>query len=70
MGPVTAVLRAEKLDYHAGRFRRHPRRFTAGTRIRISSLFIGQLNVMRQPDDSGRAGHMAVDFALTFSARR
>lgn len=69
MGPVTAVLRAEQLDYVAGRFSRNPRRYTAGARIRVSRMLVGQINLMRQPDDKGRAGKSALDFALTFSAR-
>jgi hypothetical protein len=70
MGPVTAVVRAERLDYLAGRFSRYPQRYTAGARIRLSSMLAGQINLVRQPGDLGRAGTTALDFALTFSARR
>ena len=34
MGPVTAVARAEKLDYLAGQRSSFPRRYTAGARVR------------------------------------
>lgn len=69
MGPVTAVFRAERLDYVAGRFSRYPRRYTTGARVRVSGTLAGQINVVRQPGDSGAAGISAVDLALTVSLR-
>ena len=70
MGPVTAVLRAERLDYEAGRFSSFPRRYAAGARVRLSSVLIGQLNVVHQPADARLASVSAVEFGLTFSLRR
>jgi len=70
MGPVTAVLRAERLDYVAGRFSSYPRRYTAGARIRFSTRLVGQVNVVRQ-DQSGLVPRVsALDLALTFTTRR
>jgi hypothetical protein len=70
MGPVTAVLRAERLDYEAGRASSFPRRYSAGARIRLSSVLVGQVNVVRQPPDLRLKGIKALDFALTFTQRR
>lgn len=70
MGPVTAVARAERLDYPAGRFSRYPRRYTAGARIVLASTLVGQVNVIKQPGDTGRAGKTSLDLGLTFTARR
>jgi hypothetical protein len=70
MGPVTAVARVERLDYEAGPFSRYPRRYTAGARIRVSSILVGYVNVVRQPDSTLLAGTSALDLGLTFTARR
>ena len=70
MGPVTAVMRAERLDYTAGRFSSYPRRYTAGARVRLSSNLTGQLNVVHQPTDVRLHAISAIDVALTVSARR
>jgi hypothetical protein len=70
MGPLTAVLRAERLDYDAGRASSYPRRYTAGARIRLSSVLVGQVNFVRQPADARLPAIGAFDFALTFTTRR
>lgn len=70
MGIVTAVFRAERLDYEAGLHSSYPRRYSAGARVRLSSLVSGQVNVIRQPADVGLPATSAIDFSLTFSARR
>jgi hypothetical protein len=70
MGPVTAVLRAERLDYPAGRFSSFPRRYTTGARVRVSSMLVGQLNIVHQPADVRLSRISAVDLAFTISARR
>jgi hypothetical protein len=70
MGPLTAVFRAERLDYPAGAFSSYPRRYTAGGRVRISSQVTAQVNVVHQPTDVRLKRISAVDFGLTFSARR
>jgi hypothetical protein len=69
MGPVTAVVRAERLDYLAGRFSSHPRRYTAGARVRLSRVLVGSVNLVRQPTDVRLGGVSAVDFGLTLSMR-
>jgi len=74
MGPVTAVLRAERLDYLAGRFSSFPRRYTTGAKVRLSSLLVTQINVLHEPaynEGAAReAADTALDVALTFSLRR
>lgn len=70
MGPVTAILRAERLDYDAGRFSSYPRRYTGGARVRISSVLVGSVNLVHQPTDVRLHKVSSVDFGLTFSARR
>ena len=69
MGPVTAVFRAERLDFLAGPFLSHPRRYTAGTRIRLLSVLVGQINIVRQPLDVHLPAISALDVAFTFTAR-
>ena len=69
MGPVTAVFRAERLDYLARRSS-YLRRYTAGTRIRLSSVLAGQINIVRQPRDVRLPAISALDVALTFTTRR
>jgi hypothetical protein len=68
MGPVTAVVRAERLDYVA-RSSSFPRRYTAGARIRLSSALVGQINFVRQPTDVRLPAKSALDFALTVTTR-
>ena len=70
MGPVTAVLRAERLDYEARRFSSYPRRYTAGAKVRLSSLLVAHVNVLHEPPYDDDAAETAVDVAVTFSLRR
>ena len=49
MGPVTAVARAERLDYLAGRFSSYPRRYTAGARVRLASMLVAHVNAIHEP---------------------
>ena len=70
MGPVTAVLRAERLDYEAGVFSSFPRRYTAGAKVRVSSRVIGQVNVLREPPYGNKGAETALDAAVTLSFRR
>jgi hypothetical protein len=70
MGPVTAVVRAERLDYEAGPFSSFPRRYTAGTKVRLSSLLVAHVNVLHEPAHEAEAAGTALDVALTFSLRR
>jgi hypothetical protein len=70
MGPVTAVARAETLDYVAGPFSSYPRRYTAGARIRLASMVIAHVNVLHGSAYDSDRRQSAIDVALTFSARR
>jgi len=70
MGPVTAVLRAERLDYEAGPFSSYPRRYTAGAKVRLSSMLVAHVNVLHEPPYDHDAAETALDVALTFSLRR
>lgn len=70
MGPVTAVARAERLDYEAGRFSSFPRRYTAGAKVRLSSMFVAHVNVLHEPPYDDEGPETALDVAVTFSLRR
>jgi len=70
MGRVTAVARAERLDYLARQFSRFPRRYTAGARVRVASVLVAHVNVIGQPGDMGHAGKASLDLGLTFTVRR
>jgi hypothetical protein len=70
MGPVSAVARAERLDYVAGPFSSYPRRYTAGARIRLASMLIAHVNVLHGSAYESDRRQSAVDVALTFTARR
>ena len=48
MGPVTAVGRVERLDYLAGRRSVFEKRYTAGARVRLASMLVGHVNVVRE----------------------
>ena len=69
MGPITAVLRAERLDYEAGRFSSFPRRYTAGAKVRMSSLLMAHVNVLHEPPYDDEGAETALDVAVTFSFR-
>jgi hypothetical protein len=70
MGPITAVARAERLDYVAGPFSSYPRRYTAGARIRLASMLIAHVNVLHGSAYESERRQSAVDVALTFTVRR
>jgi len=70
MGPVTAVVRAERLDYEAGPFSSFPRRYTTGAKVRLSSLLVANVDVLHEPAYDANGPETAVDVALTFSLRR
>ena len=70
MGPVTAVARAEKLDYLAGRRSSYPRRYTAGARVRVASLLVAHVNAIHEPAFDRNRTQTSLDVALTFTARR
>jgi hypothetical protein len=79
MGPVTAVLRTEQLDYQSpvpfsdhdesGYTGWHGRRATVGGRVRLPGGFTAQVNVIRQSSELAEYGRTALDMALTYSVR-
>ena len=70
MGPVTAVARAEKLDYLAGPRSSYPRRYTTGARIRLAEMLVAHVNAIREPAFDTHTPRTSLDVALTFTARR
>jgi hypothetical protein len=69
MGPVTAVARAERLDYLAGRHSAFEKRYTAGARVRLASMLVGHVNVVREYE-RGETPESSLDLGLTFTVRR
>ncbi len=69
MGPVTAIARAERLDYDAGEFSEYIRRYTAGARVRLTPNFSAAVNVVGQPGGFANGRRVAVDAGLTCSVR-
>lgn len=69
MGPFTAVARAERLDYEAGEHSAYMRRYTAGTRMRISRDLSLQVNVLHQPGGFIDGRRLAADIGLTNTFR-
>jgi hypothetical protein len=70
MGPFTAVLRGEWLDYDASPPRaRMAKRLTLGTRVRLPGPVTLQLNYLRQRGDLPHIKTHSVDFSATYSFR-
>jgi hypothetical protein len=70
MGPFTAIMRAEFLDYAADPPRaRSARRFTLGTRVRWPGPVTVQVNYVRQHGDLPRIKTHSIDFTATYSLR-
>jgi hypothetical protein len=70
MGPFTAVVRSEAMDYTAPAPRaRSAHRVTLGTRVRLPGYVTAQLNYMHQHGDLPRIADNSVDFTLTYSVR-
>lgn len=69
LGPITAVARAEKLDYTVNNPRAmHAVRYAAGARIRLLDTLSIQANVLRQRGIPGQ-GRSAFDLAATYVLR-
>ena len=69
MGPVTAVARAEVLDYDAGARSVLARRATLGARVLLADGLYAQVNATRQ-SRAISAGHVTfADVALTYTVR-
>jgi hypothetical protein len=70
MGPVTAVVRLERLDYDARPpFDLHTRRQTVGARILIRGGLSAQVNLLHQTGQSDEYGPAAADIGVTYSVR-
>jgi hypothetical protein len=69
MGPVTAVARAERLDYEAGDHSAYLRRYTAGARVRVSRDVSLQINILHQPDGFINGRRVAADVGVTHTIR-
>ena len=70
MGPFTAVIRGESLDYIASApFAREASRFTLGTRVRLPGRITAQVNYMQQHGDMPRIYDSSLDVSLTYSLR-
>ena len=70
MGPITAVVRIERIDYFAGPFSEFPRRYTAGARVRLTQALTAQMNYIRQPYEEDHDSHRAsVDIGLSYTVR-
>ena len=71
MGPVTAVARAERLDYDADAAPDvYLHRFTAGGRVRLGSCLSGTVNVIHQPSGLAAGRTNGLDAGLTCTVRR
>jgi len=69
MGPVTAVVRVERLDYTAGRFSFFPRRLTAGARVVLLRSLVAHVNAVQQTGLPESDHEHALDVALTYTLR-
>lgn len=70
MGPFTALVRGEWLDYDAAPPRaRMAKRLTLGTRVRMPGPVTVQLNYLRQHGDLPRIKAHSIDVSATYSFR-
>jgi len=70
MGPFTALVRGEYLDYDASPPRaRMAKRLTLGTRVRLPGPVTVQLNYLRQSGDLPRIKSHSIDVSATYSIR-
>ena len=70
MGPFTALVRGERLDYTAPAPRdRRSKRLTLGTRVRLPGPVTMQLNYLRQHGDLPRIKEHSIDVSATYSFR-
>jgi hypothetical protein len=70
MGPVTAVLRAERVFYDAGSsFDVRAERYTGGARIRIPGGLSASVEIVHQPHNVSQRRPTAVDVGVTYSVR-
>jgi hypothetical protein len=71
MGPVTGVLRAERLSYAASPpFALIAQRYTIGTRIRVFDRLAAEVELVRQTRQIPQRRPTALDVGFTYSLRR
>jgi hypothetical protein len=70
LGPVTPLLRVERLDYDAGPFSFYLHRFTAGARVHLPGCLTAQTNVIHQPVGLAAGRTNALDAGVTCTVRR
>lgn len=72
MGPVTAMVRAERLDYYTephSEFDLYAKRYSAAAKIRFFNNFCAQVGVVHQPGQPLPGAGTALDLGLTYSLR-
>jgi len=71
MGPFTAVVRGEALEYYSPdpSRAREAQRFTVGTRVRLPGPVTLQLNYLRQRGDLPHIKTKSIDLSMTYSIR-
>jgi hypothetical protein len=70
MGPFTALVRGESLDYTAPAPRdRYAKRLTLGSRVRVPGPITFQVNYLRQRGDLPHIKSHSIDFSATYSLR-
>jgi len=70
MGPFTALVRGESLDYAAPAPRdRFAKRLTLGSRVRVPGPITLQVNYLRQRGDLPHIKSHSIDFSATYSLR-
>jgi hypothetical protein len=74
LGPITAVLRAERLDYTtAPPYAMYATRYTAGARLRLFNALAVQANVIHQlgvPEQARSALDVALTYVFRFDSQR
>ena len=70
MGPVTALLRAERLAYSAPEpFALYSHRYTAGARIRLWKGLATSVGISHQAGQLTQSRRTAIDVGVTYAAR-
>jgi hypothetical protein len=71
MGPVTALLRAERVAYKAGGpFDLTTTRYTSGVRVRLLRYVSASVGLAHQPDHLSQRRATALDLGVTCTLRR
>ena len=71
MGPLTALLRAERLAYTAPEpHALYSHRYSAGVRVRVWKGLAAAIGVSHQAGQQTQSRPTAIDFGVSYSARR